>query len=310
MPAKWQQWMPFHIDRFMGSRSVAAMHPAARIGYLYLLAAQWQSEDCSISASDEDLAIESGLGDLWQAHKASILRKFSARDDGKLFNSVVAAEWEAAKTIHEKRWGAANRTNQVKSARSPHADRTVTERSPDADRDTGTYTGTSTGTEEISEANASSPRNASGTPDPIEEIYLAYPRKVGKQGAVKAILRAIQHLKARGMTIREAEVYLFRRVQSYARSPAGQDGEFTPHPATWFNRGSYDDHPQEWEKRHREGERSTAAKPFDPCAIPEPAQGITPDQLADWKRQKSQGVTLPGHIAMALARIEKRAAGA
>jgi hypothetical protein len=105
---------------------------------------------------------------------------------------------------------------------------------------------------EISEAKASSPRKDSGKPDPIEEIYKAYPRKVGKKAAIKAILRGVQHLKARGMPIREAEVYLFRRVQSYARSPAGNDGEFTPHPATWFNRGSYDDDPQEWQRKTSE----------------------------------------------------------
>jgi hypothetical protein len=105
---------------------------------------------------------------------------------------------------------------------------------------------------EISEAKASSPRTDSGKADPLEEIYKAYPRRIGKQGAIKSITRALQRLKKAGMAIREAEVYLYRRVQAYARSPAGNDGEFTPHPATWFNDGRYDDDPKEWEVKSSE----------------------------------------------------------
>jgi uncharacterized protein YdaU (DUF1376 family) len=283
MTAKWQQWMPFHIDRFMGSRSVASMHPAARIGYLYLLAAQWQSDDCSIPADDHELAIESGLTELWEAHKASILRKFHTRDDGRLTNAVVEAEWAAAKKIYEKRWGAAIKTNEAKKSakrtptkRMAHAKPTVTVQSPDADRDTGTGTDTSTETkeQELSTANAVSPRTDSGKSDPIEEIYKAYPRKVGRRSAVKAITAAIQRVKARGMPIREAEVYLYRRVQAYARSPAGNDGSGTPHPATWFNDERYEDDQDQWQVKNSERgtsgnrqESRTRLKPGDVEAV-------------------------------------------
>lgn len=102
---------------------------------------------------------------------------------------------------------------------------------------------------EVSTPNGVSPRADSGKLEPVEAIYREYPRKVGKQVALKAIKRAIQHVKARGHTLREAEVWLFRRVQCYARSPAGNDGEFTPHPATWFNQGRYDDADEEWQRR-------------------------------------------------------------
>jgi hypothetical protein len=101
---------------------------------------------------------------------------------------------------------------------------------------------------QVSEAKASSPRTDSGKADPLEEIYKAYPRKVGKKSAIKAIARAIQQVKARGMPIREAQIWLYHRVQEYARSPAGNDGEFTPHPGTWFNQGRYDDSNEEWQR--------------------------------------------------------------
>src|SRR6476620_8160014 len=38
------------------------------------------------------------------------------------------------------------------------------------------------------------------------------------------------------------------RTLAFARSPAGNRGNLTPHPATWFNQGRYDDNPTEWEQ--------------------------------------------------------------
>jgi hypothetical protein len=76
--------------------------------------------------------------------------------------------------------------------------------------------------------------------DPAEAIYAAYPRKVGRQDAIKAIRTA--------MKIRPA-MDLLRSTNAYAdattRWPVA-DRQFIPHPATWFNRGSYDDDPKEW----------------------------------------------------------------
>lgn len=144
MAARWQQWMPFHIDRFRGSPDVQAMHPAARIGYLYLLAAAWQSDDCTISSDPLDLASASGLGDeLWAQYGKRILKKFRSDGQGKLKNFVLDEEWKEAKRIFEARVSAAKSTN---ASRSPHADRTVTDgiAARSADTITGTYTETNT----------------------------------------------------------------------------------------------------------------------------------------------------------------------
>jgi uncharacterized protein YdaU (DUF1376 family) len=233
---------------------VQRMSCAAFKGYIGLLTAQWQSEDGTLPEDMQELAEKSRLSDEeWEASSASILRRFVRIEGARLRNEVCFQKWLDARTVFEARRKAASTTN----SRSPHGHRTMRERSPARSADTRTETDTErdTETEElklVSEAKASSPRTDSGEADPIEEIYKAYPRKVGKAAAIKAILRGVQHLKARGMPIREAEVYLFRRVQSYARSPAGNDGEFTPHPATWFNRGSYDDDPAEWQKKANE----------------------------------------------------------
>jgi len=103
MAAKWQQWIPFHIDRFMASLTVQAMHPAARWGYWCLITRPWQSEDCTVSADPLDLAAESSLGDeLWSVHGARILRKFDLMENGRLRNQICYEEWEEARRIFER----------------------------------------------------------------------------------------------------------------------------------------------------------------------------------------------------------------
>jgi hypothetical protein len=84
-----------------------------------------------------------------------------------------------------------------------------------------------------------------------EEIYLAYPRKVGKNDAINAIEKA---LKSHSFD------ELLRATSAFALSPAGQNGKFTPHPATFFNQARYLDDPKEWEKT---GEENGKRNVFD-----------------------------------------------
>ena len=73
----------------------------------------------------------------------------------------------------------------------------------------------------------------------VEKIYKCYPRKVGKQAALKAISRALQKADYH---------HLLDATTRYADSWAGKQGRYTPHPATWFNQGRYDDDPAEWQE--------------------------------------------------------------
>ena len=75
-----------------------------------------------------------------------------------------------------------------------------------------------------------------------EDIYAAYPRKVGKQGAIKAIQKAIRDVGADRL-LNDVKTY----AEATSRWPA-EDRQYIPHPTTWFNRGSYDDDPKEWER--------------------------------------------------------------
>lgn len=90
----------------------------------------------------------------------------------------------------------------------------------------------------------------------LEKIYDAYPRKVAKQAALKAIGKALDRLweKAVNGAVPNLYVrYLAERTTLYANSQEGKkrDREFIPHPSTWFNAGRYDDDEREWNVVHR-----------------------------------------------------------
>lgn len=143
MAARWQQWMPFHIDRWKGSAHVQAMSPTARSGYLYLLTSAWQTVDCSLPADDEELAVLAGLTpDEWKENGPVIRRRFSCDEEGRLFNDVLREEWSEAKHIFEARQSNARRTNSVRSSSAHYAGT-----ADHASRSAATVTDTSTDTE-------------------------------------------------------------------------------------------------------------------------------------------------------------------
>jgi hypothetical protein len=224
MPAKWQQWMPFKIDAFRGSPSVQAMHPCARIGYLYLLASAWQTDDCTIPSDPIELADKSGLGDdLWAQYGPRILRKFEPIEgNGRQRNSVCYQEWLDAKRVYDKRRDAADRTN---SARSPSENGTVTAREPLRLADTQTT---------VVSVSVPSPSSLRIPKSQIETLYRLYPRKIGKEDAFRAIEKALKKKPFDDLLL---AVEKFRK--RLARD--GIETQFIPYPASWFNKGHYED---------------------------------------------------------------------
>ena len=95
-----------------------------------------------------------------------------------------------------------------------------------------------------------------------EEIYAAYPRKVAKSEALLAIGKSVLKLRERSNVSPDGtpwESWLLARVKLYAEArrrgdKANAQGTLdfwpaAPHPATWFNKGRYDDDPAEWEPK-------------------------------------------------------------
>ena len=67
-----------------------------------------------------------------------------------------------------------------------------------------------------------------------EELYSAYPRKAGKPAALRAIKTALKKVPFD---------QLKSHVERYAEwcKSSGQELQFTPHPATWFNQERWND---------------------------------------------------------------------
>ena len=79
--------------------------------------------------------------------------------------------------------------------------------------------------------------------DIADSIYAAYPRKVGKLAALKAIRLALKEA-AFSDVLQATSAF----ADATTRWPAADRAQFIPHPATWFNRGSYMDDPKEWQR--------------------------------------------------------------
>lgn len=91
------------------------------------------------------------------------------------------------------------------------------------------------------------------TPVTAEMVYAAYPRKVGRGAAIKAIQKAAKLIgpKATSTTRFCPYAVLLERTQAFAKATASwpeADRHFICHPATWFNQERYNDDPKEWER--------------------------------------------------------------
>jgi hypothetical protein len=73
----------------------------------------------------------------------------------------------------------------------------------------------------------------------LVNIYDAYPRKVARPAALKAIARALKKV---------APEKLLELTQAYAKAVEGDDPQFIPHPATWFNQERFNDDPKTWRR--------------------------------------------------------------
>lgn len=97
-----------------------------------------------------------------------------------------------------------------------------------------------------------------------EAIYQAYPRKIGKKAALKAITTAISADTIAGTGAEgkaNTAARLLKATKAYASAVAAwpaKDREYVPHPSTWFNRGSYLDDPKEWQRDHPSSFNATA----------------------------------------------------
>ena len=88
-------------------------------------------------------------------------------------------------------------------------------------------------------------RKGRKAPDLAEQIYQAYPLHVGHFAAVKAISRVLKEFP-------EWMDRLLPTTRAFAEAVSGwpaDERQFIPHPATFFNKGRFEDDPSTWERK-------------------------------------------------------------
>ncbi len=80
----------------------------------------------------------------------------------------------------------------------------------------------------------------------VEDIYDAYPLKVGRPSAINAIRGALKK--------KISPTRLLQLTKEYAEV-IGKRREFVPHPSTWYNQERYNDDKETWDKKHKATDR-------------------------------------------------------
>jgi uncharacterized protein YdaU (DUF1376 family) len=209
--------------------------------YMLLLWAMWRTGEARLPADDVLLARYAKLGPRqWQRMKPIIMEFFDL-DGAYISQARLVDEWSRCRTVSEKASASAN-AKWLKHKKGRHAVALRTQCVGNAPTTTTTTTkesnilliegderdGNSTGkTQPLGKRTPAIKRTAEKD---FLEFYALYPRKVGKKAAEKAYRKAAKDTSAG--TILDG---LRRWI------PAWHDPQYVPYPATWLNRGGWDD---------------------------------------------------------------------
>lgn len=111
----------------------------------------------------------------------------------------------------------------------------------------------------------------------IAEIYAAYPKKVGKPAAMKAIAKALLAVDS---------PTLLQKTSDFATAVAAwpvEDRRFVPHPATWFNQERYNDDPAEWTRSQPANFTASRNGASPKAETPRRIYTQHPEPACDWR---------------------------
>lgn len=115
-----------------------------------------------------------------------------------------------------------------------------------------------------SKAASSSAKNGQQKEHHLEAFgafWLTYPKKKAREEAKKAWIAAIE----RGAQ----PEHMVQAAQAYARERAGEESKYTKYPATWLNKGCYDDEPDQPPTGSRPGHLRSVGPQTAPRDIPD-----------------------------------------
>jgi hypothetical protein len=93
-------------------------------------------------------------------------------------------------------------------------------------------------------------------------FWAVYPKRVAKEEARTAFAKAVHRLTDSGRA--NPAAMLVERAKAFGVAKQDADPKFIPHPATWLNKGQFDDDPATWvECSQRAGPSSRASNNID-----------------------------------------------
>lgn len=223
---------PFHIGDY--AAHTRHLSPLEDLSYRRLLDAYYLREG-PLPADVATTARLIGLRD-HLAEVEAVLREFFEESQDGWFNARAEEEIQAFRAKQEQASRAGRASAERRSnGRSTPAERPLNARSTDVERP---LNGRATNQNQNQNQEPIPPKPPKGA-GLFEEFWAAFPRKVGKDAA----LRAFEKRKP-------DRALLDRMLAAIAAQRASPDwqkdgGQFIPHPTTWLNQGRWDDQPVE-----------------------------------------------------------------
>ncbi len=232
----------FYPNNWLGSSRVSTMTPAQEGAYIRLLCYQWNSENQTIPDDDEALAMLSRLGPGWLDSKRSILKCFHPVDGipGALRNERLFHEFERIDALRKRRsaGGKKGMSSRWKTEKQESNNSVISELQVSNNREQGTGNrelGTEKRDQGSEKQQPPQPPKGEEFSDAFNQFWDAYPRKVGKKTAWKAFQRAKDKPPI-------ADLVEEIKVQSGSQEWTKDGGSYIPYPATWLNRGGWEDY--------------------------------------------------------------------
>ena len=235
----------FWIDRWRKSTAYTDMTLAEMGAYRNLLDELWL-RDGLLPLNERSLARAAGSEAEWPAVREAVLSHFMKTPEGwrNLTHDEVMAKTKAIQQVRADvgrlgglRSQAKARANGLANAnqsgnQTPQAKDNPPSPSPSP------YSGSGSKEKKISKRQTASHGNGSAVADGFDRFWAVYPNKKGKTAAIKAWHRC------RFSSNQIAAILATIAEQLTWPEWTKDEGRFIPHPATWLNRGHFNDEPR------------------------------------------------------------------